>query len=75
MGAREQISGEEFKNALAGVRIVPLDEQAEFLKPGGRLEQALKETGEVLRQAGLLKESPPLADCVDESVVRRSLKR
>ncbi len=52
MAAREGLSPDEFAEGLAGLELVGLDRQREHLVAGGKVEQALRRTQEVLVRAG-----------------------
>lgn len=55
MAKREGLSVEEFRAALAGVKILNDEEQANYFVPGGKLEQAITFTIDVLRKSKDLK--------------------
>jgi NitT/TauT family transport system substrate-binding protein len=55
MAAREGISPAEFATALRdGIKLVSAQEQAAYLKPGGKIEHVLDSADRILRSAGQL---------------------
>lgn len=69
MGAREGLSAGEFAEGLAGLHVVPLEEQALHLRPGGHTSAALALTRSALLSAGTLTR----ADSIDSLVTERAL--
>lgn len=66
MGAREGLSAEEFAEGLAGLHVVPLEEQALHLRPGGHTSAALSLTRTALHSAGTLTRADSVASLVTE---------
>lgn len=64
MAAREGLSPAEFAEGLAGLHIVPMNEQAEHLGPAGGTLAALKLTQEALLTTGTIARSGPLPSLV-----------
>lgn len=60
MGAREQISGEAFRDSEAGLVYFPLAEQQRLLAPRGPLVRNLEAVQAVQRQLGLISGKAPL---------------
>jgi NitT/TauT family transport system substrate-binding protein len=59
MARREGVAEQEFEAALRdGIRLVEADEQADYLRAGGKLEQAYAAVVDVLRRTGQLAEVP-----------------
>ncbi len=56
MAGRENISAEEFAAGLKEIHVVSVEEQAELMKPGGKLEQAIVMMSKILHRSGELKE-------------------
>lgn len=54
MARRENISVSEFTENLNGLHIVSMEEQAELLKPGGKLEQSIVFMSKILHRSGEL---------------------
>ncbi len=54
MARRERLSPQEFDEILSeGIKLIPPNEQAEFLKQGGHVDTALSRSAEYLRAIGL----------------------
>ncbi|MDJ0838426.1 MAG: ABC transporter substrate-binding protein [Acidobacteriota bacterium] len=69
MAAREGVTLGQFREALAGMEIVPLSRQREFLLPGGQLEQSLRRTGKVMLEAGMIKQEHHLENTLTSAVI------
>jgi NitT/TauT family transport system substrate-binding protein len=54
LAKREQITPEEFRQALQGIHLVSPDEQNTYFGPGGKLEQSLRRVDQNLRGIGAL---------------------
>jgi NitT/TauT family transport system substrate-binding protein len=55
MAARERISPEDFTAALTdGVKLLSRSEQADFLRPGGKLQNVVDATDRIMRASGQL---------------------
>lgn len=54
MAQREQVSLDELRDAMSGIRLIPLNEQGAFFGGQGTFTETLSVTAATLRQAGLL---------------------
>jgi len=65
MARREQTDEETFQRALTdGLRLVEATTQADYMRPGGRLELALGEAAAVMQGIGLIGAAPPAGDMI-----------
>ena len=75
MAARERISPEAFNEALAGMVMIPLDQQPEFFQENGKFSKAFKVALEGLKQTGLIDQDINVHDCYDPGPVSRTVAR
>ncbi|MBE9608202.1 ABC transporter substrate-binding protein [Chitinilyticum piscinae] len=63
MAEREGLSVADFRAAMAGIKLLGLNDQEIYLEQGG-LQQALNETHQVLQQLGQVKSPPCMTGCI-----------
>ena len=71
MAARENITSEEFQQALAdGIRVVSEADQASYLGPGGKLAAVIDASDRILRHTGQVKGTDRRADAINGAFAR-----
>jgi NitT/TauT family transport system substrate-binding protein len=70
MAAREQLSVEEFRATLhnGDIHLVSTDEQADYFRPGGRLDTVVEYTDRILRASGQISGPDRRADILDRRI-------